>query len=83
VQNYYDALRINIQLIELEKQNIEVAILNLNRSKELYENGSITNIQFRQAQLNLLQTQNKMNNYKYVCKVFEYQLLRMTNDLVK
>lgn len=83
VQNYHDALSINIQLIELEKKNLEVAVLNLSRSKELYQNGSINNIQFRQAQLNLLQTQNKINNYKYVCKVFEYQLLRMTNELVK
>lgn len=83
VQNYHDALSMNIQLIQLENQNLEVAVLNLRRSKELYENGTITNIQFRQAQLNLLQTQNKINNYKYVCKVYEYQLLRMTNELVK
>ncbi len=83
VQNYYDALKVNLELIELEKSNLFVATLNLARSKELFDNGTITNVQFRQAQLNLLQIQNRINNYKYVAKVYEYQLLRMTNELVK
>ncbi|MBL56712.1 MAG: hypothetical protein CMP61_05955 [Flavobacteriales bacterium] len=82
-QNYHDAIQQHLQLIQLEKQNIAVAKLNLDKSKALYENGTLTSIQFRQAQLNLLQIQNKLNNFKYVCKVYEYQLLRMTNELVQ
>lgn len=83
VQNYYDALKVNLQLLQLEQSNYEVAQLNLKRSQELLTNGSITSVQFRQAQINLLQIENKINNYKYMVKVYEYQLLRMTNQLVQ
>ena len=83
VQNYYDALTQNIKLLDLEKQNRTVAKLNMERSKDLFNNGSITSLQFRQAQLNLLQIENRINNLNYAIKVYDYQLLRMTNELVK
>lgn len=83
VQNYYDAIKVNIELLALEKSNLAVGKMNLIRSKELFKNGSINNVQFRQAQLNLIQIENKVNNYRYAIKVYEYQLLRMTNELVK
>ena len=83
VQNYYDALTQNIKLLDLEKQNRSVAKLNMERSKDLFNNGSITSFQFRQAQLNLLQIENRINNLNYAIKVYDYQLLRMTNELVK
>ena len=83
VQNYYDAIKVNIDLLSLEKSNLTVGKINLTRSKELFVNGSINNVQFRQAQLNLIQIENKINNYKYAIKVYEYQLSRMTNELVK
>ena len=83
VQNYYDALSQNIKLLDLENQNKVVAKINLDRSKELLNNGSITSLQFRQAQLNMLQIENRINNLNYAIKVYDYQLLRMTNELVK
>lgn len=83
VQNYYDALVQNISLLELEMQNEEVAQLNFERSQDLFKNGSISSLQFRQAQLNVLQVSNRANNISYAIKVYEYQLLRMTNELVK
>lgn len=81
-RNYFDALKTNMLLLDFESANRTVAEVNLERSKELLLNGSITNVQFRQAQLNLLQVENKINNYKYAIKVYEYQLRRMTNELV-
>tara|TARA_B100000767_G_C19724409_1_gene518794 strand:+ start:272 stop:1576 length:1305 start_codon:yes stop_codon:yes gene_type:complete len=82
-QNYYDALTQNIRLLNLENKNKNVANLNLERSELLLNNGTITSIQFRQAQLNLLKVENRINNINYVIKIYEYQLLRMTNELVK
>lgn len=83
LQNYYHALQTNLSLITLEQENLRLAKLNLQKSKELFYNGTINNIQFRQAQLNLIQVQNKINNYKYMAKIYEYQLMRLTDDLVK
>tara|TARA_B110000211_G_C14073979_1_gene551182 strand:- start:1535 stop:2842 length:1308 start_codon:yes stop_codon:yes gene_type:complete len=83
LQNYYYSLTTNLSLIKLETENLGLAELNLTKSKELLYNGSITNVQFRQAQLNLIQVQNKINNYKYMSKIYEYQLMRLTDELVK
>ncbi|MBO72538.1 MAG: hypothetical protein CMD35_02870 [Flavobacteriales bacterium] len=83
VQNYYDALTQNIKLLNLEKNNKAVAEQNLERSKDLFNNGSITSLQFRQAQLNLLQVENRINDLNYGVAMYHYQLLRMTNELVK
>ena len=83
VQNYYDAIKVNIDLLSLEKAKLGVGKMNLTRSKELFDKGSINNVQFRQAQLNLIQIENNINNYRYSIKIYEYQLLRMTNELVK
>ena len=83
VQNYYDALLQNSKLLKLQTENRTVAELNLERSENLFKNGSITSIQFRQAQLNLLQVDYQINNLRHTLKVLEYQLLRMTNELVK
>lgn len=83
LQNYYHALKTNLSLMNLEDSNLSLAELNLEKSKELFYNGTINNVQFRQAQLNLIQLQNKINNYKYMIKIYEYQLLRLTNELVK
>ncbi|MAW66277.1 MAG: hypothetical protein CMD18_08790 [Flavobacteriales bacterium] len=83
VQNYYDALLQNSKLLMLQTENRAVAKLNLERSENLLKNGSITNMQFRQAQLNLLQIDYQINNLRYTIKVLDYQLLRMINELVK
>ncbi len=83
VQNYYDALSHSLKLLNLENQNKVVAKINLERSKKLLNDGLITSLQFRQAQLSLLKVENRINNLNYAIKVYDYQLLRMTNHLVK
>jgi outer membrane protein len=78
----YERLQVNIELLKLEKQNIKTADLNLKRSKELYFNGTLNNVQFRQAQINLLIAQSKLNNLKYQAKLQEFQVLRLSDQLI-
>jgi len=80
--NYYGLLRSNLTIIDLETNNLEVAKLNLERSRELFQLGQIDNVQFRQAQLNLLNSEIKLNNAKYSAKIMEYQILRLRGELV-
>ena len=83
VQNYYDEISKNNKLFTLETQNRLVAQQNLDRSRYLLNNGSITSLQFRQSQLNFLRSENRVNNLLYKIKVLDYQLLRMVNELVE
>ena len=78
----YDQLQLNLALVKLEKENILGAQQNLNRSKELYYNGTINNVQFRQAQINLLLAKSKLDNLMFQSKIQEYQVLRLSNRLL-
>ena len=80
--NLYGALKTTFRLIELEEANIEAAQLNLQKSKELFYNGTLTNLAFRQAQLNLVMAESRLNNLKYQFKVQEYQLMRLADRLI-
>jgi outer membrane protein len=82
LHNYYESLSTYLSIIDLEQNNLELAQLNVDRSKELLQNGSITSLQFRQAQLNLLRLKSKTNNYLYLANIMHYQLLRMTDQLL-
>ena len=80
--NYYGLYKNNLALLELETQNLEAAKLNLQRSKELFKQGQINNVQFRQAQLNVLNSETKLNNAKYSAKITEYQIKRLGGELI-
>ena len=66
-----------------QKKNLETAQTNFNRSTEQHKLGQITNIEFRQAQLNLLKTQLVLNQAKYSAKLAELFLLQISGDLEK
>lgn len=83
LSNYYASLESILKQIQLQSVNLELAQLNVDRSKELFFNGTITSLQFRQSQLNLLQIQNNINLLQYQTKKLEYQILRLTGELVK
>jgi outer membrane protein TolC len=80
--NYFGLLKTNLTIIDLETNNLGVAKLNLERSRELFNLGQIDNVQFRQAQLNLLNSQLKLNNALYSAKIMEYQIKRLRGELV-
>lgn len=82
LKTMYGTHQNNIMIIDLEKENVSIAQINLDRSKELLENGQISNIDFRQAQLNLLVSQTRLNNAQYAAKITEFQLKRLKGDLL-
>lgn len=68
---------------DAQKKNLETAQTNFSRSTEQHKLGQITNIEFRQAQLNLLKTQLVLNQAKYSAKLAELFLLQISGDLEK
>jgi outer membrane protein TolC len=83
VQDNYYALETQLALLALETKNLEVAELNLSRSKDLLKLGVISNLEFRQAQLNLLRNNQRINQLKYQSTLFQYQLLILTGEMLK
>ncbi len=76
--NYENALAI----YRMQEQNVITNRNNFERTQEQFELGQVTSIEFRQAQVNLLDAETTMNLAKYDAKLAEYQLLQLTGQLL-
>ncbi|AZQ42719.1 TolC family protein [Nonlabens ponticola] len=76
--NYANALRI----FEMQEQNLVTNTDNFNRTQERFKLGQATSIEFRQAQLNLINAQTTKTLAKYDAKLAEYQLLQLTGQFL-
>tara|TARA_R110002050_G_scaffold149463_1_gene275989 strand:+ start:9081 stop:10409 length:1329 start_codon:yes stop_codon:yes gene_type:complete len=66
---------------DAQQKNVETAQTNFEYSVDQYKLGQITSIEFRQAQLNLLQAQLQLNQAKFSAKNAELFLLQISGDL--
>ena len=69
-------------IFEIQNKQVETATYNFERSEEQYKLGSITAIEFRQAQINLANAQNQRTIAKYRAKLSELQLIQITGQLL-
>jgi len=82
VQNAKENYLNRLQVFSLQEQNVMTNQNNFERSNEQFQLGSITSIEFRQAQINLLNAQTNKNLAKYDAKLAELQLLQLTGQLL-
>ena len=76
--NYENAL----QIYQLQTQNVKTNQNNFKRSEERLKLGQISSVEFRQAQLNLLNAKTTQNRAKYDAKLAELRLLQLTGQLL-
>lgn len=69
-------------VLEAEKKNLDTNQRNFERTMDQNKLGQITNIVFRQAQLNLLRAKLNYNKAKYLAKTAELALLKLSGDLM-
>jgi outer membrane protein TolC len=82
IQNAEGTYQNSVRIFELQQQNLETNQNNFERSREQFKLGQITSIEYRQAQLNLLNAQVNKNAAKYTAKLAEIQLLQLTGQLL-
>ena len=68
--------------LKMEKLNLEATQANFDRTKEMYELGQLTSVQFREAQLNLMRAKSNISSGKYSVKLNEIALLQLTGMLL-
>lgn len=83
VHDYWNNYTFSEKVLNTEIVNLETAELNASRAGEQLKLGQITSVEFRQAQLNLLASRNRINAARFNLKKAEYQLLRLNGTLVK
>jgi outer membrane protein len=76
--NYTNALAI----YRMQEQNVLTNENNFDRSEERFKLGQVSSIEFRQAQVNLLNAETIKNLAKYDAKLAEYQLLLLAGQLL-
>ncbi|WP_187696402.1 TolC family protein [Xanthovirga aplysinae] len=82
VNNAWSSYQNALFILRAEEKNVQTNELNFERSLEQYKLGQINSIQFRDAQLNLLNAQNSFNQAKYEAKKTELQLLQLSGNLL-
>lgn len=69
-------------ILSAEKKNVETNKRNFLRTEDAFKLGQITSIEFRQAQINLLNAQSNLNQATYDAKNAELKLLQLTGELL-
>jgi len=82
IKNTYELYQNTLFILQAQKQNVITTQNNFDRTEERYKLGQVTSIEFRQAQINLLNAQNAVSNAKYDAKLIELELLQLTGDLL-
>jgi len=76
--NYANALAI----FKMQEQNVVTNDENFERTKERFNIGQVNSVEFRQAQVNLLNARTVKNLAKYDAKLAEYQVLLLAGQLL-
>lgn len=82
IQNAKAIYENRLNIYRIQEQNVITNQNNFERSNEQFQLGRITSIEFRQAQINLLNAQTNKNLAKYDAKLAELQLLQLTGQLL-
>ncbi|MFC2130922.1 TolC family protein [Bacteroidota bacterium] len=80
--NAYDTYTRRRELLNLEESNLKTSEENFNRSKELYQLGQLTSIEFRDSQVNLMNAKKRINEAEYSAKIAETELLLISGTFL-
>ncbi|MEM9921524.1 MAG: TolC family protein [Bacteroidota bacterium] len=82
VTNTWESYRNALFVLKAEAISVSTNQLNLQRTLEQFNAGQVTSVEFRQAQLNLLNAATSYNNAKFDAKVIELQLLQLSGKML-
>ncbi|MFD2517827.1 TolC family protein [Salinimicrobium flavum] len=71
-----------LYIFHVQEENVKTNLDNFNRTEEQYKLGQVTSIEFRQAQINLLNARTSLNLAKYDAKLAELEVLRLSGQLL-
>lgn len=79
----FNDYRNQIQMIGFEQENLMLAKRNMEIAKESYAIGSISSLQLREVQQNLLDAGTRLVSAEYKAKLTETELLLLSGKLIK
>lgn len=82
LKNTWENYNNQLFILKVQEKNVITTQNNFDRSRERYKLGQITSIEFRQAQINLINSKTALNNAKFDAKLIELQLLQLSGDIL-
>ena len=82
MSNAWTTYQTALFVMKAEGKNLETNFRNFDRTQEQYSLGQITSIEFRQAQLNLINAQLNFSQAGYSAKIAELALLQLSGDIL-
>tara|TARA_R110002096_G_scaffold1939_2_gene9858 strand:+ start:30526 stop:31845 length:1320 start_codon:yes stop_codon:yes gene_type:complete len=80
--NAWDNYQNKLHIYRLQENNIITAQNNFDRTQEKFKLGQVNSIEFRQAQINLLNAELNKNQAKYLAKLAELEMLQISGELL-
>lgn len=81
--NSFTTYKNQLYILNSQADNVATAKDNFNRSKDAFSLGQINSIEFRQAQLNLINAEQALSSAKYDAKNAEFQVLAVMGKLIE
>ncbi len=82
LKNNWENYQNQLFVLKVQEENVLTSQNNFDRTLERFKLARATSIEFRQAQLNLLNNKASLNNAKYNAKLLEIQLLQLSGDIL-
>ena len=82
VKNTWENYKNLLFVLKSQEKNIQTTQNNFDRTQEKYRLGQVTSIEFRQAQINLINSKTAANNAKFDAKLIELLLLQLSGDIL-
>lgn len=80
--NAWDDYHNKLSIYRLQEDNIKTSQNNFDRTQEKFKLGQLNSIEFRQAQINLLNAELTRNQAKYDAKLAELLLLKISGEIL-
>lgn len=84
-RNFYNAwsdYKNKLAIYQVQENNIITSKNNFDRTQEKFKLGQVSSIEFRQAQLNLINAELSRNQAKYAAKISELNVLQLSGELL-
>lgn len=82
VLNAWETYQNALFVLQAEEKNLETNQLNFSFTEDQFQIGQVSSVEYRQAQLNLLNAQRSYNQAKFDAKIIELNLLQLSGDLI-
>ncbi len=81
VKQTYDTYSKQIELLALEEQNVQAARQNLELQQDRYRLGATSSLEFRDAQVSLIQAQSALIAARFQARISRLELDQLTGEL--